>query len=215
MPKGRLSIHNIQFGYQGDRHQVLNSISHNFVSGAVTVVTGQSGRGKSTLLYLLGLLLTPNQGVVRIDDITVSSLDDRERSLVRAALIGMVFQDSALDASRTLVDCVTEPALYARRNRRTLAAHAIELMTSLDVNVPPNRKPGQISGGQAQRVAIARALVNDPRIILADEPTGNLDPGNAQRVWRILKSLASEGRTVVVATHSPELIADADEVIAL
>jgi putative ABC transport system ATP-binding protein/lipoprotein-releasing system ATP-binding protein len=210
-----LSIRDLRFGYGNGQPPILEGLSHDFEQGTVTAVTGRSGRGKSTLLYLLGLLLTPESGSVLIDGDPVSGLSDRARSLMRASSIGMVFQDSVLDPTRTLLDSVTEPVLYAHQPRHLRQARAAELLDAFGVDVPPKRKPGQISGGQAQRVAVARALINDPILILADEPTGNLDPDNARRVWDILNRLAREGRTVVVATHSPELIEEADKVLAL
>ncbi|WP_241246557.1 ABC transporter ATP-binding protein [Micrococcus sp. KRD070] len=195
--------------------QVLDGLTHAFTPGAVTALTGPSGRGKSTLLYVLGLMLTPTSGVVRLGDVDASTRPDRERSRLRAASVGFVFQDSELDPSRPILDSVVEPGLYAGLERQTLEDRARALLERFGLAHRADHRPGQVSGGQAQRVAVCRALVNAPVVVLADEPTGNLDPDNAGLVMDALADAAAEGRTVVVATHDPAVVARADEVVRL
>ena len=179
------------------------------------LIMGPTGRGKSTLLYVLGLMLTPTSGVVRLGDVDASTRPDRERSRLRATSVGFVFQDSELDPSRPILDSVVEPGLYAGLERQTLEDRARALLERFGLAHRADHRPGQVSGGQAQRVAVCRALVNVPVVVLADEPTGNLDPDNAGLVMDALADAAAEGRTVVVATHDPAVVARADEVVRL
>ncbi|MFL0426057.1 ABC transporter ATP-binding protein [Micrococcus luteus] len=126
-----------------------------------------------------------------------------------------MFQDSELDPSRPILDSVVEPGLYAGLPRRELEDRARNLLERFGLGHRAEHRPGQVSGGQAQRVAVCRALVNTPAVVLADEPTGNLDPDNAALVLDALAETAAEGRTVVVATHDPAVVARADEVVRL
>lgn len=211
-----LSIQGLAFRYSSDGEELFGGLSHEFSEGKVTALTGASGRGKSTLLYVLGLMLTPTRGDVILHGSPQSAESDAARSRVRAAELGFVFQDSALDPSRTILDSVIEPSLYAGIKRATALKRAALLLDELGVGARSDHKPGQISGGQAQRVAVARALINNPAVVLADEPTGNLDPVNAAGVLDVLSSVAGTGkRTVVIATHDPYVIGRADEVLAL
>lgn len=194
---------------------VLESWSAAFYEGSVTAVTGRSGRGKSTLLYLLGLMLGPTGGDVVVDGRATRRLRDAERARMRADRFGFVFQDAALDTTRTVMDNVTETALYRSDARAALYERAQELLTRFGVNVPPHRKPGQVSGGQAQRIALCRALLTEPRILLADEPTGNLDPASTEVVVTALRKHAHSGATVIIVTHSPEVAAACDQEIVL
>ena len=210
-----LAVEQLSFAYRRGGEELFGGLSHRFTAGAVTGVTGPSGRGKSTLLYVLGLLLRPARGHVCYDRVAVHGLPDVARSRIRAQQVGFVFQDAVLDTSRSVLDAVVEPALYAGARRRQVVARARELLAELDIAVRAEHRPGEISGGQAQRVALCRALVNDPQVILADEPTGNLDRDNATAVLRVLRQAASTGRTVVVATHDPYVLEHTDEVLAL
>lgn len=184
--------------------------SADFAAGEVTAITGRSGVGKSTILYLLGLMLRPAAGEVLLDGLGVSPLSDASRARLRADWFGFVFQDSALDAGRTVLDNVTESALYRATPRRAVTARAEELLDQLGVNVPLHRRPGQVSGGQAQRIALCRALLHNPMVVLADEPTGNLGSGDTARVIEVLRQQAGRGATVVVVTHSDRVAAACD-----
>lgn len=194
---------------------VLSNWSAQFPSGTMTALTGPSGRGKSTLLYLLGLMLEPTQGQILIDGEVTTKIRDAERARLRAHKFGFVFQDAALDATRTVFDNVTEGALYRGLPKAQVASQAMNLLDRFEVDVPPNRKPGQVSGGQAQRIALCRALLNDPQILLADEPTGNLDPATTAVVVKALREHAQSGAAIIVVTHSPEVAGLCDREIRL
>lgn len=209
-----LEARGINFGY-GHNTDILSDWNASFDSGEVVAITGPSGRGKSTLLYLLGLMLKPSAGEVLIQGANAAALSDSHRAKLRAGLFGFVFQDAALDASRTVLDNVIETALYRRETRDLARTRALDLMTKFGVELRATHKPGQVSGGQAQRIALCRALLNNPRILLADEPTGNLDPDSATIVVDALHAQAHSGGTVVVATHDPALVARCDRVIRL
>ncbi len=210
-----LEARELTFGYGGRNAPVMEHWSASFDAGTTTALTGPSGRGKSTLLYLLGLMLQPRDGEVLVGGNKVSHLRDAAKARLRAERFGFVFQDAALDATRTVLDNVTETARYRGIPRHTARRRAIDLLERFGVAVPPSRKPGQISGGQAQRLALCRALLSDPSILLADEPTGNLDPTTSGLVIEALRAHASRGAAVVVVTHSPDVAAACDRVIAL
>ncbi len=217
-----LAVQDLAFAYTRGGEELFGGLSHAFTPGKVTAVTGPSGRGKSTLLYILGLMLTPTRGRVLLGGEPVSAAADATRSRVRAARIGFVFQDASLDPSRVVLDSVIEPALYAGWSRKAARARGRVLLEQLGVAARADHRPGEISGGQGQRVAVCRALVTDPVVVLADEPTGNLDRDNAESVLRALSAATEAGtgeggraRTVVVATHDPFVLDHADEVLAL
>lgn len=210
----RLRADDVSFAYSTD-HPLIEGWSAEFPAGSTTALTGPSGRGKSTLLYLLGLMLTPTRGDVIIDGTSSSSLRDVRRARLRAHRFGFVFQDAALDASRSVLDNVTETALYRGDPRDTALAEGRELLARFGVDVPAHRRPGQVSGGQAQRIALCRALLGAPDILLADEPTGNLDPGTAEVVVDALKEHASAGAAVIIVTHSPDVANTCDREIRL
>lgn len=211
-----LGVQDLSFSYRAGEEMIITDLSHDFARGRVTAITGPSGRGKSTLLYLLGLLLTPRAGQVLLDGRDVESMSDTERSRLRAQRIGFVFQDSELASERTILDGVLEPTIYAGFRRVDYLPRARELMTQFGIAHRADHRPGQVSGGQAQRVALCRALITRPDILLADEPTGNLDHDNATLVLDTLTTAAHDaGRTVIIATHDPTVLAVADVVVAL
>ncbi|CAH0198600.1 Macrolide export ATP-binding/permease protein MacB [Microbacterium oxydans] len=201
----------ITFEYERSDRTILNGWSAEFPAGSMTGITGPSGTGKSTLLYILGLMLKPAAGEIAVEGVPVAHLHDAGRAQLRADAFGFVFQDAALDATRTVLDNVTEVALYRGQKRADLVGRAQELLERFGVDVPAHRKPGQVSGGQAQRIALCRALLNEPPIILADEPTGNLDPATSTMVVRALRDHAHAGATVIVVTHDPA-VADACDI---
>lgn len=210
-----LTIDDLSYSYRRGRHELYRGLSYSFASSSLTVVTGPSGRGKSTLLYLLGLMIRPSAGAISLDGRRVDDRRDADRSMLRATRFGFVFQDAVLDPTRPILDSVIEPALYAGRSRDTAAPRARTLLANLGMADRTQHRPGEISGGQAQRVAIARALMNEPEIILADEPTGNLDRANSDAVLQTLSVAASEGCTVVLATHDPAVVERADHILSL
>lgn len=210
-----LAVSGLSFSYSKGAEELFNGLTHEFAAGGVTAVTGASGRGKSTLLYVLGLMLKPGSGEVWLGERRVDDLRDAARAAVRAESLGFVFQDSVLDPTRHILDSVCEPALYAGAKRRTIQHRARRLLQDLGVAARADHRPGEISGGQAQRVAVARALINQPAVILADEPTGNLDPRNAEIVLTALRDAAAQGCAVLIATHDPFVIERCDERLEL
>lgn len=210
-----ITVTDLRFGYRRNE-PAIDGLSHPFPEGQASAVTGRSGSGKSTLLYLIGLLLSPWSGRITIAGQDVADAPDALRSEVRALRIGFVFQDAALDPTRTVLDNVVEGALYAQTPRREAVGRAHELLERFGVNLRADHRPGEVSGGQAQRVALCRALLNRPRIVLADEPTGNLDTETAGVVIDALLSMAhDDGATVIIVSHDPAVATACDEVLAL
>lgn len=211
----QLAVADLRFRYSAKGEELFDGLTREFAPGAMTALTGESGRGKSTLLYLIGLLLTPSAGHVSLGGENVSALPDAERSRIRAAQIGFVFQDSELDPTRTILDSVLEPSMYAGADPAAAKARALTLLSEFGLDHRAQHRPGEISGGQAQRVAVCRSLINSPAILLADEPTGNLDRGNAQLVLEALHAAAAGGRTVLIATHDPFVLEFCDAKVEL
>ncbi|AXH37523.1 ATP-binding cassette domain-containing protein (plasmid) [Humibacter sp. BT305] len=209
-----LSIQDVSFGYEPAR-PILSGWSADFGPGEMVAITGPSGRGKSTLLYLLGLMLAPHDGHVLIDGEDVTRIRDSEKAHLRAELYGFVFQDAALDSSRTVLANVIETALYRGESRRSAILRAQGLLEHFGVALRAAAKPGQVSGGQAQRIALCRALLNTPRFLLADEPTGNLDPESSEVVIRAFREHATAGATVIIVTHDPSLVERCDRSVQL
>lgn len=210
-----LEINELSFRYGSAYQPIFNSFSAQFTPGELTVITGKSGTGKSTLLYLIGLLLKAQDGEINYGGRNLLNLSDNEQSKFRAQEIGFIFQDAQLNPKRKTLQSLTEPAIYAGYSVEQAEEKAISLAKSLDVFERLAHKPGQISGGQAQRLAIVRALVNDPQIILADEPTGNLDEGNSSIITDLLKAEAQQGRTIIISTHDRNVITCADRIVEL
>ncbi|HLV57321.1 MAG TPA: ATP-binding cassette domain-containing protein [Natronosporangium sp.] len=209
-----LAAHDVAFAYRRDE-PIVTRWSAEFHAGTVTALTGPSGSGKSTLLFLLGLMLRPLGGEVHLSGTRVDLLPDDDRARLRAHRFGFVFQDAALDATRTVLDNVVETALYRRQPRSAALATARALMRRFGVDVRAHHRPGQISGGQAQRIALCRALLGNPAVVLADEPTGNLDPASSRTVVTALKEHAAAGGCVVIATHDPRVVAACDRHLSL
>lgn len=210
-----ITVDGLSFGYRRDE-VIIDDLAWRFPNGQVTGVTGASGCGKSTLLYLIGLLLTPWSGEVVFNGTPLAKLSDWKKSGFRSASVGFVFQDAALDSTRSVLDNITESSLYNKMSRREATKRALSLMDRYDVGLRASHKPGEVSGGQAQRIALCRALVSEPAVILADEPTGNLDAATAQVVIDGLQEVArDENRTVIIATHDQAIVDVCDEVLRL
>jgi putative ABC transport system ATP-binding protein/lipoprotein-releasing system ATP-binding protein len=210
-----IEVEDLRFSYRRGGEELFGGLTCAFPAGQVTVVTGPSGAGKSTLMYLLGLLLTPTGGAVLYDGRRASALRDRERSRLRATDVGFVFQDAALDQSRTVLDNVVEGALYRGTSRRRTEARARGLLDRFGVELRETHRPGEVSGGQAQRIGLCRALIKEPVMVLADEPTGNLDRASADVVLDALVEVARTGATVVTSSHDPAVVERGDRVVAL
>ncbi|MBN9107018.1 MAG: ATP-binding cassette domain-containing protein [Propionibacteriaceae bacterium] len=195
----------LTFGYRRGV-TVIDGLTQAIRGGEVTAITGRSGSGKSTLLYLLAGMLTPWSGSVVFDGSDLAKMDDHARSRLRAETFGFVFQDAALDPRRSVLDAVLEPTLYASQPSAKARDRALALLDLMGVDVPPESRPGEISGGQAQRVGVARALLLDPQVIFADEPTGNLDNASSEAVLGALTAAAEGGCTVIIATHDDRVV---------
>jgi len=204
-------------GAGAGRVHVLKGVSFEAQRGEVTAIVGPSGCGKSTLLYLLGLLDRPDGGSIVIGGREASAATDAQRTALRAEHIGFVFQFHFLLAEFSAVENVILPMRkLGVLDSGAMRARAIELLTAVGLGEKTGRLPSQLSGGEQQRVAIARSLANRPALLLADEPTGNLDATNSNVVFELLKRLCKEYRqAVVLVTHNPEIAARCDRVLAM
>jgi ABC-type lipoprotein export system ATPase subunit len=197
----------------GGTIDALADVSLTIDRGEFVALTGVSGSGKSTLMNVLGLLDAPTSGRYTFESQDVSTLSVGERARFRNKRIGFVFQAFHLLARTTALENVELPLIYSERaSTDGLGARALEAVGLAD---RMSHRPGELSGGQQQRVAIARALVNEPDLILADEPTGNLDPQSANEVLRVIQKLNASGRTIVLVTHDPAVAAWARRVVRL
>jgi lipoprotein-releasing system ATP-binding protein len=199
------------------RQMILHDLSIAIDRGEFVALTGASGSGKSTLLYLMGALDRQTQGEVWLDGVELGALDDDDRAAFRNERLGFVFQFHFLLPEFTALENVAIPMLRRGHVSRAEADdRAYDALRLLDLHELWHRKPGQLSGGQQQRVSIARAVANDPTLILADEPTGNLDSKNAEGVFQVFTDLVrGQGRTVVMVTHEPSFARRATRQIRL
>ena len=184
--------------------RALNDINLVINKGEYIALSGQSGCGKSTLLSLLGLLDTPSSGHYQLAESDVSSLTRDQRAKIRCERIGFVFQSFNLISDLTVFENVMLPLTYqSNKSKKQIENKVHEVLAKVEMSHRKNHFPSQLSGGQQQRVAVARALVNDPSIILADEPTGNLDSKNAEAVLQLFDLLHQDGATICMVTHDP------------
>lgn len=183
-------------------------------AGEFAALMGPSGSGKSTLMHLLGCLDTPTSGTIVLEGREVSALDDDERSAIRSRRIGFVFQSFNLLPRLTALENVTLPLSYQKQANGTQHS-AKEALRRVGLSSRLAHTPSEMSGGEKQRVAIARALVTEPALILADEPTGNLDSSTGEEILRLMASLHEEGRTILMVTHSDQAAAYAERVISM
>lgn len=192
----------------------LDNVNLSIFEGEMVSILGPSGSGKSTLLHIIGLLDTPSSGYREIGGVDTSKMPEAEQSKLRGNKIGFVFQRFNLIPSLTALENVALPLVITSKNidRKEKAS---KILISLGMGHRLDHYPSQLSGGQMQRVAIARALVNDPDVILADEPTGNLDSKTGKEVLDILKTLNSEGRTVIIITHDESITKHTKRVIKI
>ncbi len=198
---------------EGVRVHALRGVNFEIHKGDYISILGPSGSGKSTLLHILGLLDVPTKGRVIIDGIDTSSMNDDERAHVRGHKIGFVFQTFNLIPSLSAIENVALPMMIEGIPEDVRLERAEQVLKSLGMGNRLYHKPSELSGGQRQRVAIARALINDPPIILADEPTGNLDSKTGEDVVRIFDELNRRGKTLVVVTHDPDVARHAKSIM--
>ena len=200
----------------GAKLEVLRDVSFTLGAGEMLAVTGASGAGKSTLLHLLGGLDAADGGSARLGEIELTRARGAELARVRNEQVGFVFQFHHLLPDLTALENVALPLLVARRNPREARASAGALLAAVGLSERASHRPGELSGGEQQRAAIARALVHNPRLVLADEPTGNLDARTGATVAALLSTLArTRGAAVIVATHNEQLADACDRALAL
>jgi putative ABC transport system ATP-binding protein len=195
--------------------RALQGVSLHIEAGAFVAIMGPSGCGKSTLLNLLGCLDRPTSGAVEIDGMEVGRMSKAELATMRNQKIGFIFQNFHLLHNTTALANVSLPFLYSNVPRSQRTTRAMELLRSVGLEDRARHKPFELSGGQQQRVAIARALVNRPKLILADEPTGNLDSRSGLEIIALLERLNGEGMTILMVTHDAQLGAHAERIIHL
>jgi lipoprotein-releasing system ATP-binding protein len=196
--------------------EVLKGIDLHIKEGEFVSIVGASGAGKTTLLQIIGTLDTDNEGEVIINGVNIKKLSDKELSAFRNKQLGFVFQFHQLLPEFTALENVCIPGYIARRNNKEVEEKAKELLTKLGLQDRFHHKPNELSGGEKQRVAVARALINDPKLILADEPSGSLDSGNKKELHSLLRKLCNEyGLTILLVTHDNELAETSDRIIEM
>lgn len=212
-----LSLRNVSKAYKMDgvTFQALDSISLSIKKGEFVAIMGPSGSGKSTLMHLIGCLDRPTSGTITIEGKDISTTNDKELAEIRNTHIGFVFQQFNLLRKTSAITNVELPLVYAKVAPRTRRERSIEMLTEVGLAEKINNFPSQLSGGQQQRVAIARALVTNPSIILADEPTGNLDSKSGKDIMSILENLHAHGRTIVLVTHDESVAMHAKRMVRI
>ena len=212
-----IDIHGLTKTYVMGRTKVhaLRGVDLTINTNEYVALMGPSGSGKSTLMNLLGCLDTPTEGDYALDGRDVSKMDDTELANIRNEKIGFVFQTFNLLPRQTTLENVALPLVYAGIPRKEREARAQEVLASVGLGDRTSHRPNELSGGQRQRVAIARALVNRPAIILADEPTGNLDTKTSIEIMEIFEQIQDAGNTVILVTHEPDIAEHAHRIVRL
>lgn len=210
-----IELNNVAKVYQmGDAVvQALDQVTISINSGEFTAIIGPSGSGKSTLMNILGCLDRPTSGSYRLDGVEVADLNDAQLAVTRNQKIGFVFQNFNLLPRMSALHNVALPLIYAGVDKHTRIERAIHNLVMVGLGERKYHRPSELSGGQRQRVAIARALINAPPIIIADEPTGNLDTKASNEIMKIFCQLNEQGRTVIMVTHEPDIAAYARRII--
>ena len=201
--------------YLGEPVHALDGISLSLPAGSFTAVMGPSGSGKSTLMNLLGCLDTPDEGEVEIGGQRVTELSDSKRAHLRGTEIGFIFQTFNLMPRLTAAENVTLPMVFNNDVETGRRERAEQLLTRVGLGDRLDHVPSELSGGQRQRVATARALVNEPSLVLADEPTGNLDTDTGAEILRLFEELHAEGRTILMVTHERQVAEHAEQIVHL
>ena len=210
-----IRIENLNKIYKNGSVEVhaLNDVNMEVSRGEFLAVMGHSGSGKSTLMNIIGCLDRPSSGKYFLDGIEIDKQSPDELSLIRNKKIGFVFQAVNLIPRTNVLSNVELPMIYAKVKSKQRSERALELLEKVGLKDRINHMPNELSGGQMQRAAIARALANNPPIILADEPTGNLDTNSSEEIMKIFKDLNREGTSIIVVTHEPEVAKYADRII--
>jgi putative ABC transport system ATP-binding protein len=191
----------------GEEIRALDGVSLDIAQGEFCSIIGPSGSGKSTLMHILGCLDSPSSGTLKLDGTEIQNATPRQLAAIRNQKIGFVFQFFNLLPKLNVLQNVELPMVYSGLNGRQRRERAMEALRQVDIDNRSKHRPSQLSGGQQQRVAIARALVNNPRIIFADEPTGNLDSHTGELILEMFRGFHREGRTIILVTHDPEIAA--------
>lgn len=217
MTQGIIHLENIQKSYFMGKHelQVLKGVSLDIFKNEYVALMGPSGSGKSTLMNIIGCLDTPTAGRYILNNNDVSEMKDNDLAEVRNKEIGFVFQQFNLLPRLTAAENVALPLVYAGMGRKLRTDKAMQVLDMVNLTDRSHHKPNELSGGQCQRVAIARALVNDPSIILADEPTGNLDTKTSYEIMEIFNKIHSNGNTIVLVTHEEDIANHAHRIVRL
>ena len=212
-----IEVNNLQKIFRTEEVETwaLNDVSFNVADGEFVAIMGPSGCGKSTLLNILGLLDNPTKGSYKLQGVEVADLDENHRTDLRKGVIGFVFQSFNLIDELNVRENIELPLLYMGVPAKERRERAEEVMERMNISHREKHFPNQLSGGQQQRVAIARAVIAGPKLILADEPTGNLDSVNGQEVMNLLKELNQQGTTIVMVTHSRHDASYANRIINL
>jgi len=213
-----LQVNDVQkgFGAGSELVRALDHISLEMQAGDFVAIMGASGSGKSTLLHLIGGLDVPDAGSILIEGHDLARMSDRERTLFRRRRLGIIFQAYNLLPTLTAAENIELPMLLDGASAERIGTRSAELLQQLHLTHRATHRPAALSGGEQQRVAIARSLLNDPALILADEPTGNLDSIHSEEIWRLLAQLAGEfGKAVIMVTHEAAGAAFADRIIVL
>ncbi len=205
-----------KYYYNGsDPLHVLKGIDLNIKEGELISIMGSSGSGKSTLLNILGILDNYDQGAYKLGDVLIKDLSEKKAAQFRNQYIGFVFQSFNLISFKTALENVALPLYYQKVNRKERNKIALEYLDRLGIKDRATHMPNELSGGQKQRVAIARALISQPKIILADEPTGALDSQTSKEVMEIFKDINKQGKTVIIVTHEEDIAAQTERIIRL
>ena len=198
-----IELKNVSKNYTSSKKiEVLKNINYSFKSGKIYSLVGPSGSGKSTLLNLISLIDKPSSGYIKLDNEKINDNDIDQRDTIRSKKIGIIYQDKNLLADFTTLENVYMARLSLSDNKKKAVIDAKNLLKKVGLDKRLNHLPGELSGGESQRVAISRALINSPDIILADEPTGNLDNKNARDIFKLLFSLRNKNRIIIFATHN-------------
>ncbi len=203
------------YGGNSNRVHVLKGIDLDVEAGEMVSIMGHSGSGKSTLMNILGLLDEADEGEYRLDGQLIERLGERRAAHLRNSHLGFVFQSFNLIPFKTAAENVALPLYYRRVRRTKRNARAVEMLERVGLSDRAHHRPSEMSGGQQQRVAIARALINQPKVILADEPTGALDSTTSYEVMEVLRSINRDGTTVVIVTHEHDIAHMTDRIIHL
>ena len=204
-----------QFQIGSETVNAIKNISFHVEAGEFISIMGPSGSGKTTLMNIIGCLDSPTSGEYHLDDNEVSLLNDNELAVIRNKKIGFVFQSFHLLSRNTALNNVILPLTYAGYDKNEALKKAKKVLMEVGLDDRINHKPNELSGGQQQRVAIARALVNDPSIVFADYPTGNLDSKTGEEIMSLFKKLHKNGQTIIVITHENEIADQTDRVITV